>query len=184
MGVFFTYKAVNDSAVFNKDAYLNFFRKFFGVSEVRHVEMKELVMEEIDPVIAVQRMEALKLEVAAYLSRNPARQSYRDYWLHGYDRDELHRLRDTIENDVEYLSNSREKMVVLKLMDFPVLRSLWFQQPSTRPWLSWTMIALFPIGLAVWFYGRKTQLRLRDELSTVTKVADQLIELIAPKIDD
>ncbi|WP_303274025.1 hypothetical protein [uncultured Duncaniella sp.] len=75
-------------------------------------------------------------------------------------------------------------MVVLKLMDFPVLRSLWFQQPSTRPWLSWTMIALFPIGLAVWFYGRKTQLRLRDELSTVTKVADQLIELIAPKIDD
>ena len=47
-----------------------------------------------------------------------------------------------------------------------------------------TMIALFPIGLAVWFYGRKTQLRRRDELSTVTKVADQLIELIAPKIDD
>ena len=30
MGVFFTYKAVNDSAVFNKDAYLNFFRKFLA----------------------------------------------------------------------------------------------------------------------------------------------------------
>ncbi|WP_301745491.1 LptF/LptG family permease, partial [uncultured Duncaniella sp.] len=33
LGIFFTYKAVNDSAVFNKDAYLNFFRRFFGVSE-------------------------------------------------------------------------------------------------------------------------------------------------------
>ncbi|WP_301383362.1 LptF/LptG family permease, partial [uncultured Duncaniella sp.] len=32
LGIFFTYKAVNDSAVFNKDAYLNFFRRFFGVS--------------------------------------------------------------------------------------------------------------------------------------------------------
>ncbi len=31
LGIFFTYKAVNDSAVFNKDAYLNFFRRFFGV---------------------------------------------------------------------------------------------------------------------------------------------------------
>ena len=181
MGIFFTYKAVNDSAVFNKDAYLNFFRKFFGVSEVRHVEMKELVMEEVDPTVAVQRLEALKLEVAAYLQKNPVKQNYMDYWLHGYDRDELHRLRDTIEGDVEYLSNSREKMVVLKLMDLPILRSLWFQQPSTKPWLSWTMMVIFPLGLSIWFYGRKTQMRLRDELATVTKVTDQLIELIAPE---
>lgn len=73
-------------------------------------------------------------------------------------------------------------MVVLKLMDMPILRSLWFQQPSTRKWLSWTMIVIFPLGLAVWFYGRKTQQRLRDELHTVSKVSDQLIELIAPQL--
>ena len=182
MGIFFTYKAVNDSAVFNKDAYLNFFRKFFGVSEVRHVEMKELVMEDVNPSVAVKRLEALKLEVATYLENNPPKQNYRDYWLRGYDRDELHRLRDTIEGDVEYLSNSREKMVVLKLMDLPILRSLWFQQPSTKPWLSWTMMVLFPIGLPVWYYGRKTQMRLRDELKTVSKVSDQLIDLISPMI--
>ncbi len=182
LGVFFTYKAVNDSAVFNKDAYLNFFRKFFGVSEVRHVEMKELVMDELDPAVAVERLEKLKMEVAAYLSVNPSKQNYIDYWLRGYDRDSLHRLRDEIESDVDYISNSREKMVVLKLMDMPILRSLWFQQPSTRKWLSWTMIVIFPLGLAVWFYGRKTQQRLRDELHTVSKVSDQLIELIAPQL--
>lgn len=184
LGIFFTYKAVNDSAVFNKDAYLNLFRKFFGVSEVRHVEMKELVMEEVNPTDAVGRLEALKQEVATYLHDNKARQSYADYWLRGYDRDSLHRLRDTIEADVDYLSNSREKMVILKLMDMPILRSLWFQQPSTKKWLSWTMMLLFPVGLPVWFYGRKTQARLRDELGTVTKVSDQLIELIAPAHTD
>lgn len=184
LGIFFTYKAVNDSAVFNKDAYLNLFRKFFGVSEVRHVEMKELVMEEVNPADAVERLEVLKQEVATYLHDNKARQSYPDYWLRGYDRDSLHRLRDTIEADVDYLSNSREKMVILKLMDMPILRSLWFQQPSTKKWLSWTMMLLFPVGLPVWFYGRKTQARLRDELGTVTKVSDQLIELIAPAHTD
>ncbi len=68
LGIFFTYKAVNDSAVFNKDAYLNFFRRFFGVSEVRHVEMKELVMAEVDPKVAVERLAALKAETAAYIS--------------------------------------------------------------------------------------------------------------------
>lgn len=181
LGIFFTYKAVNDSAVFNKDAYLNFFRRFFGVSEVRHVEMKELVMDEVDTADAVSRLEALKTDVAAYLKDNPAKQNYADYWLHGYDRDGLHRLRDTIEADVDYISNSREKMVLLKLMDMPILRSLWFQQPSTRKWLSWTMMLLFPLGLPIWFYGRKMQMRLREELHTVTKVDDQLIELLSPK---
>ena len=38
LGIFVTYKAVNDSAVFNKDAYLNFFRKLTGRNQVRHVE--------------------------------------------------------------------------------------------------------------------------------------------------
>ena len=178
LGIFFTYKAVNDSAVFNKDAYLNFFRRFFGVSEVRHVEMKELVMAEVDPKVAVERLAALKAETAAYISHNPEKQSYADYWPRGYDRDSLHRLRDNIEATVEYLSNSREKLVVLKLMDMPILRSLWFQQPSRRPWLSRLMIVLFPAGVPVWLYGRKTQTDLRAELATVNKVADELIKLI------
>lgn len=178
MGIFFTYKAVNDSAVFNKDAYLNFFRKFFGVSEVRHIEMKELVMDEVDRDVAVERIDILKSEVAAYLRDKSARQSYFDYWMRGYDRDELHRLRDSIESVVEYLSNSREKMVVLKLMDLPILRSLWFHQPSTDRRLSWGMMVLFPLGLTVWFFGLKAQSRLRDELATVTKVAGQLSEIL------
>ncbi len=178
MGIFFTYKAVNDSAVFNKDAYLNFFRKFFGVSEVRHIEMKELVMDEVDRDVAVGRLDALKSEVAGYLRDKSARQSYFDYWMRGYDRDELHRLRDSIESVVEYLSNSREKMVVLKLMDLPILRSLWFHQPSTDRRLSWIMMVLFPLGLTVWFFGLKAQSRLRDELATVMKVAGQLTETL------
>lgn len=181
LGIFFTYKAVNDSAVFNKDAYLNFFRKFFGVSEVRHVEMKELVMEEVDPAVAVNRLDELRKEVRNFLASNKAKQNYPEYWLRGYDRDELHRLREEIESTVEYLSNSREKMVVLKLMDMPILRSLWFQQPSTRLWLSRVMMILFPVGLPVWFYGRKTQMQLRDELVTVDKVAAELIAMIAPE---
>ena len=45
LGVFFTYKAVNDSAVFNRDAYANFFRRLLGRGEVRSVSMKEVIME-------------------------------------------------------------------------------------------------------------------------------------------
>lgn len=179
MGIFFTYKAVNDSAVFNKDAYLNFFRKFFGVSEVRHVEMKEVFMTEVDPLVGIERLERLKETVNSFIAANPAKQSYMAYWLKGYDRNELHAVRDKIEADMEYLSNSRKKMVVLKLMDMPILRSLWFQEPSHNKWLSWSMIVLLPIGAAIWLYGRKTQKQLHEELATALKVSDELIALLS-----
>ncbi len=181
LGVFFTYKAVNDSAVFNKDAYLNFFRKFFGVSEVRNVEMKEVVMEDVRPALAVERLERLRAEVAAFLAANPASQSYAAYWLNGYDRPALHALRDDMEQLIDRLSNSRDKMVINTLMDIPVIRSLWFISPVHAPWLSWTMIILFPVGVPVWLYGRYTQRRLRSELETVSTVAARLITLINPQ---
>ena len=178
LGIFFTYKAVNDSAVFNKDAYLNFFRRFFGVSEVRSVEMKEIVMEEVRPELAIEKLGHLRELVAAYLAANPARQSDTDYWRRGYVRDGLHELRDYEERLVDRLSKSRDKMVIIKLMDLPILRSLWFIEPCRTPWLSNLMIALAPIGVPVWLYGRYTQKQLRHELETVSKVSDQLITLI------
>ncbi len=178
LGIFFTYKAVNDSAVFNKDAYLNFFRRFFGVSEVRSVEMKEIVMEEVRPHLAVERLNHLRGMVADYLAANPARQNYISYWRKGYDRHGLHELRDYEENLVDRLANSRDKMVIIKLMDLPIIRSLWFIEPSATPWLSNIMIAIFPIGIPIWLYGRYTQKRLRHELETTATVAAQLITLI------
>ena len=178
LGIFFTYKAVNDSAVFNKDAYLNFFRRFFGVSEVRSVEMKEIVMDEVKPALAVEKLNHLRELTAQYLAANPARQSYTDYWKRGYDRNSLHALRDYVEQLVDRLSNSRDKMVIIKLMDLPILRSLWFIEPCRIPWLSNLMIALVPVGVPLWLYGRYTQTQLRHELETVDKVSEQLITLI------
>lgn len=178
MGIFFTYKAVNDSAVFNKDAYLNFFRRFLGITQTRSIEMKDIVMEEVRPELAVTKLGKLKAMTEKYLAENPARQSYLAYWRKGYDRDSLHALRDYQEYLVERLSNSRDKMVILKLMDMPVLRSLWFLEPSRTPWLSNTMIALFPVGIPIWLYGRYTQKQLRHDLATVNDVSSQLIKLI------
>lgn len=178
LGIFFTYKAVNDSAVFNKDAYLNFFRRFFGVSEARKVEMKEVVIDEVRPDVAIERLTALRMRVNGYLNDNPARQSYISYWLKGYDRDALHSLRDEMEDIIERLSNSRDKMVIMKLMDYPVIRSLWFIHPTSTRWIGITMAMLFPIGIPVWLAGRSTQSRLRHELETVASVSSQLITLI------
>ena len=128
--------------------------------------------------LAIERLGELRSMVTAYLKNNPARQSYVAYWRKGYDRHGLHALRDYEENLVDRLANSRDKMVIIKLMDLPILRSLWFIEPSATPWLSNLMIALFPLGIPIWLYGRYTQKRLRHELETTASVAAQLITLI------
>ena len=79
LGIFFTYKAVNDSAVFNKDAYVNFFRKVFGRGETRHLEVKEVIMDEVVLDSAFERINSLSDKCRDFIIRYKGRQSYIDY---------------------------------------------------------------------------------------------------------
>ena len=55
LGIFLTYKAVKDSAVFNPDVYVNFFRKLIGRQELRKVVLKEVIIEDMNPMEAIER---------------------------------------------------------------------------------------------------------------------------------
>lgn len=178
LGIFFTYKAIHDSAVFNKDAYLNFFRRLFGTNVVRHVDMKELSMEDVVVAPAVDMLQELIASTQSYLHDNQPRQSYFNYWLHGYSRTRLRALSQQLESAVEYLANSRDKLVISKLSDYPILRSLWLYHPTGMVAVAKTAIVLFPIGVPVWLVGRKQQADLRQELSQIVKVSEQLIALL------
>ncbi|MCM1349255.1 MAG: LptF/LptG family permease [Firmicutes bacterium] len=178
LGIFFTYKAVRDSAVFNKDAYLNFFRRLTGSNMVRHLKVKELIMEECEAPRAIEMLTQLQENTEAYLARHPRRPSYTDYWLNGYSRTELKKLSAELENTVAYISNSRSKLVINKLMDFPILRSLWLYHPTNYRRVAWAAIVIFPVGLAVYFAGLYQLDSLRHELQTIISVSKQLEELL------
>ncbi len=178
LGVFLTYKAINDSAVFNKDAYLNFFRRIFGISEARHLEMKELTMDDVEPQTAIAKLNALTEVCRAYMSANKTKQSYHDFFLNGYDRKSLARLNDLLDSTIDYLSNSREKLVINKLCDYPILRNLWIYNPTPVRWLSWAAIVIFPAGLTLWIAGRKMRGELHDELNKIIKIDSELIVML------
>lgn len=178
LGVFFTWKAVNDSAVFNKDAYLNFFRKILGNTEIRKLEYKEVVMVDVDRQSALDKLSSLEEHCRRFLAENPARQTLPAYWLKGYSRTSIHRLKEEMEETVEYLSNSRQRLVVLKLMDMPVLRSLWVYHPTNYRWAAIAAMIASPITIWVYFFGLKEQKHLRHEVETAISVCSQLRQLI------
>ena len=103
LGVFFTYKAVNDSAVFNMDAYRNFFRKIFGGNAVRHYEIKEVVIDDVVPSVAVNKANSLTNECVSFLEKYNKRQSYIEYWINGYSRQEMRDIDSNLEMIVSYL---------------------------------------------------------------------------------
>ena len=72
--------------MFNKDAYVNFFRRIFGKSETRHLEVKEVVMNEVELPVAFERIDALSAKCAAFAERYKAPMSYIKYWTEGYDK--------------------------------------------------------------------------------------------------
>lgn len=178
LGIFFTYKAVNDSAVFNKDAYMNFFRRLIGSNMARHLKMKEVVLVDVDVPKATGMLSSLSESAGNYLEENPKRPSYIAYWMKGYPRGPLRALSEQLEETVAYIADSRSKLVINKLMDFPILRSLWFYHPSNYKGASWAAMVVFPIGLPVYFIGLRQLSILRHELETIRSVSAQLTELL------
>lgn len=179
LGIFFTYKAVRDSALFNRDAYLNFFRRFIGSNQARHIVMKEVSMDDVIPTEAIEKLSTLTIQTRTFLADNPAHPNYLFYWTKGYSRSQLKSLRETLEATVEYISNSRQHLVINKLMDYPILRSLWLYHPTDYRWVAWAAIICFPIGIPAYLIGRRQLRILRDEMDRIIRVSDELTELIS-----
>lgn len=178
LGIFLTYKAVNDSAVFNPDTYVNFFRRLFGVHQTRSLTMKEVVIDEMHPEVALQRVALVKEECARFLQDYPARQSFLTYFKRGYDKQRLRQLSATIEDAVDYLSNSREQLVINKAMDYPIVRQLLTYHITNYPRLGLAIAILLPLSIPIYIIGTRHQRNMRNDVATAVKVSDELTALL------
>ncbi len=178
LGVFLTKKAVNDSAVFNPDAWLNFLRRFTGLHQTRKLEAKEVIINEVDATRAITMAGELKEAAQQLLDRYPGRQRYLDYWQQGYDKAAIKSLAEQVDSIVDYLSNSRDQMVLNKAMDYPVIRQLLTYQPTSNKTLGSVIAALFPIGLPLWLVGTRHQRNLKRDISQTVKTCDQLVAIL------
>lgn len=157
LGIYVTYKAMNDSSVFDKDLYISLLKKIFGTRTSRKVSYKEVIINDISENEAISRLSSLRERASAYVQRHTSAQSYITYWMRGYDTSELKEISSQLEADVAYMADCRNPMAVNKLIDYPVLRILWAYHPARRKWLSRTLATFFPVGIPVWLWGLHSQ---------------------------
>ncbi len=178
LGIYVTYKAMNDSSVFDKDLYISLLKKIFGTRTSRKVSYKEVIINDISENEAISRLSSLRERASAYVQRHTSAQSYITYWMRGYDTSELKEISSQLEADVAYMADCRNPMAVNKLIDYPVLRILWAYHPARRKWLSRTLATFFPVGIPVWLWGLHSQKVFKQDLRRIVSVSDSIISIL------
>ena len=178
LGIFLTKKAVDDSAVFNADAYRNFFRRLLGLHQTRHLTLKEVIIEDANPSIALSKIAALKEHCNSFLGRYKERQSYLTYLQEGYDKQQLKALSTEIEDVVDYLSNFRDQQVLNKAMDFPIIRQMLTYHITNYKHVGTALAVLFPVGLTLYAVGMRHQSNLKKEVSLASNVCDEMTQIL------
>ncbi|MDE6754936.1 MAG: LptF/LptG family permease [Muribaculaceae bacterium] len=178
LGIYVTYKAMNDSAVFDADRYKSFFRRLLGRKVERSVKYKEVIINDISLPEAVARLSLLAEDSRNFCKDYEHRLSYKDYWLKGYPSGRLIELSERLEEDVDYMTDCRNSMAVNKLMDFPVIRNLWLYHPASSPTIAKVCLWFVPVGFPLYLIGLRAQKNLKDELRQVASVSQTIIDLI------
>lgn len=179
LGAYVTWKAMNDSSVFDGDRYKTFFRNLFGLRSKRFVPIKEVIIRDIDPVRGARMLETASEECRIILRdiasiRNPFRSYYR-YFIESFDTSRIHTVQFEVNRAVEYLSDSRDKKLVIRLSDIPILRVLWVYRPCPWRWLGYVMMPLLPISVPLWLYGRRCIRNLRRDLRKTIDVSSDVM---------
>lgn len=175
LGIFVTYKAMNDSAVFNADLYREWVRRTFGLPESRHVPLKEVIIYDVDMTRARGMLVMLRVEAQKWLRRHAGPLGYVRFWKEGYAPTAIDRIGDDTDAVVKYMSDSRDLKVISLLNRFPVVRSLWIMDPARRPWLRKTFMWFFPLGLPLWLLSIPYARRVTRDIRTVASTATSLL---------
>ncbi|MDE7418670.1 MAG: LptF/LptG family permease [Muribaculaceae bacterium] len=178
LGAYVTWKAMNDSSVFDADRYKNFFRNLFGLRSSRHVALKEVIIRDIDNDRA-SRMLGIVSHRCDMLADGMKKKgnlwkSFVGYYVDGIDTHRIHKVSDEINRMIDYLSDCRNPRVVMKLSEIPIIRVLWVYAPTPRRWLGYAVLPILPISVPLWLYGEKCLRNLHKDLTKTVEICNYL----------
>ena len=178
---FFTYKANNDSVVFNIDMYKQVFMRILGLRTHRHIYRKEVIIE--DPIYALDSYHLLQIseQIKQYSEEhkllhlpNPIHVFFRPG-----DDQTIEKIVGQLEDVIDDLANTKDAQILGYLNHYPVVATHAHTRPFRRKWLNIISGLILPLG--IFFYCRmcRFRLRLRKDLNRILETNQQVIERVA-----
>lgn len=179
LGAFFTYQANKDSGIFNSDSIKAFFRMLFAIPEKRHISIKEVIIETPDYANDAVILEELHNEARLYKKVNKLKRlpSINKIFFNEKDNT-LDSFNEKLENLIEEMGNSKNRKVIIRLNEFPILAPHATTSPFKRRWLNILSIVIFPIGILIYLRALKFRIRLVKDLIKIESNTKNLINIL------
>ena len=169
LAVFFTYKANNDSVVFNLDMYKNLMMKMLGLRLKRHVFGKEVIIDDPDYVSDKEKLNRISQEVTDYSKvhnlHKPA--NIINVFFRYQPDHEIERISQELEAVIEDLANTKDKVILSELNNYPILSEKAHTRPFERKWMNIAAAIIVPIGAFLYIRMWTFRLRLLHDLRTI-----------------
>lgn len=178
LGIFLTYKAVNDSVILNADTYLNALKNLIGKRSGRKVEKKEVIIFTPDYGAILPRLDKLANDCASYLKGHKRWLNYITFWRQGGKDHTAEQLAEEMDGIIEELANSDQNLLLNKLMDYPVIGGYNQLNANLNGKIGLALGILIPIGLPIYLLATYQRKLLRHDIQVVQKTSRELEDMI------
>ena len=184
--IFITYKANNDSAVFNIDLYRNFFIRILGLRMKRNISSKEVIISAPRYIDDADMLRKMNNEIEAYVERSNLKSPpnfIKTFFKYQPDHD-IEQLSKKLETVIEDLSNTRNRIILSELNQYPILITKAHTGPFEYKYLNIASAIIIPVGLFLYCRMWGFRLRLYRDLKTIKQTNENIIaetEKIATK---
>lgn len=184
--IFITYKANNDSAVFNIDLYRNFFIRILGLRMRRNISSKEVIISAPRYIDDADMLRKMNNEIEAYVERSNLKSPpnfIKTFFKYQPDHD-IEQLSKKLETVIEDLSNTRNRIILSELNQYPILITKAHTRPFEYKYLNIISAIIIPVGLFLYCRMWGFRLRLYRDLKTIKQTNENIIaetEKIATK---
>lgn len=181
LGCFLTYKANNDSVVFNADVYAALFKRLLGLRSKRNITRKEVIIETPDYAALLEQIADLEQICKAYAAhkRLYAAPSYIRAFFKSRPDHAAEDIQQRVEQLVEELSNSDRREILYRLNQLPLIYARAHTSPFENKRLNVLCGALLPVGFIMWLRIWRFRLRLHKDMKQITAVCSELSPLVA-----
>ena len=183
IAIFFTYKANNDSVVFNIDLYKSLVMRMLGLRQKRPTIGKEVIIETPDYTEDAVRLRQITKDIEQYTLEHSLRRwpnPIKVFFRPGDDQT-ISQISERLEEVIEDLSNTRDKIILNEVNTYPILATHAHTRPFRQKWMNIITGLVVPAGIFFYLRMLRFRLRLHRDLKVICKANRTITERIDTK---
>lgn len=184
VAIFVTYKAYNDSMVFNADLWVSMFRRLLGLRAKRHIVAKEVIITQPHYEQARATLRDISHDITAYAQKHNliSPPNIINVFFRYQPDHEIARINALLEQTIDDLANTRDMQVLHLINQYPILSVKAHTRPFERKWLNILMAIVAPLGLFLYIRMWRYRLRLLRDLRAIRENTQRLTSYIEKNI--